>query len=183
MRIVNPGVWYDDFLLDQVFNPTAWFTEYHFGIHATKLAEWSVILGAAINLVMTAALIEEDPTLALLILLWLCGNSALYYNTKDQTKKFGKATKNGLNVRRVTEFRIRLLTQTAVLVFILPLAWVTSQLPVRILWFGYFETSALFMAILWGVVMMFSLVVPWYFQACDELPPGYRQEAKAMAPT
>jgi hypothetical protein len=154
-NVPNPFWLFDQFVLDRLFNPVTWWSDYHFGKDAMDLRFGFTALG---YLLLVFSAVNSRAFIFLFFLLILMSLIWLFRDTPR--RQWVKNNKTGRNIRRVEGFTLRMFNQALLAYISMPTpADTRSSL-------DYWVTFAGFICL---------IVIGEYLDATDILPPHYHE--------
>ncbi len=157
-KVVNPLAIMDTLLLDYVFNPLCWWSEYTYGKDAMHLRAYFLTFSAMV--VLAAAVFAK--LYVLIGLLWLFA-TIHYFAYPVVRRTWVKNNRTGKNIMRVQEMVHRTFDLTLVLLVLMMSV----------------DNPRIFLVIIGSMGIS---ICPGYFEATDALPPGYHRHKLAWNP-
>ena len=162
MNVPDPRTVIDDLLLDYVFNPLSWWSEYHFGKDAMDLRLYSAYAGC--GTIMFAS-IQERWYFAFFIIVLLA--TFTWWTANEVRRRWVRNNSTGKNVSRVADRWIRMINILMVIIQFGQSAVVPATSGFHLL-----------VSISWVLLM----VLTSYFIATDAMPPSYLERKAAAEP-
>lgn len=162
MNVPDPRTVIDDLMLDYVFNPLSWWSEYHFGKDALDLRLYASYAGCSMIAFVS---VQERWYFPLLIMALL---AAFTWWTSDEIRRrWVRNNATGKNICRVADRWIRMINIALVVIQFVQ----TSMVP-----------STPSFDVLVSMGWLFLMVVTSYFYATDTMSPAYKEHKTAPQP-
>ncbi len=159
LEVRNPFLMLDDFILDWVFNPFSWWSEYQYGKDAMSISLVVSLVGYAL---IALLLFNNQSYILTYIVLAFAGHEMT--NAGLRRKIWLRNTRTGRNIARATRFGLRM-----VVICVMSYLIITDHQ-------SMLRSNLYTCQLMIGSIM--AILAPLYFDATDSLPHNYKERKR-----